>query len=81
MPASLIERLGPDRASISVSARNWWMIWNGTKTDLGGGVIADPESRSQSSADQAGGATGGTLTNTYAVPGIANVSASIRVTF
>lgn len=76
LPPSLLQRFGPDRASISVSARNWWTIWNGTKTDLGGGVIADPESRAQAS-----GQTGGTLTNTYAVPGIANISASLRVTF
>jgi hypothetical protein len=76
LPQNLVQRMGADRASLSVSARNWWIIWNGAKTDFGGGVIADPESRGVAS-----GGTGGTLTNTYAVPGIANVSASMRVTF
>jgi hypothetical protein len=76
LPQNLVQRMGADRASLSVSARNLFVLWNGSETDFGGGVIADPESRGAAS-----GGTGGTLTNTYAVPGIANISASMRVTF
>jgi TonB-linked SusC/RagA family outer membrane protein len=76
LPQNIVGRVGADRASLSVSAHNLFFIWNGAKTDLGGGVIADPESRGQAS-----GQTGGTLTNTYAFPGIATISASLRVAF
>jgi len=43
LPRSVVDRVGVDRASIAVSARNLWFLWRRQTEDYGGSHISDPE--------------------------------------
>ncbi len=73
LPSDLVGRLGADRASISISGNNLWMIWQKTKTDLAGNPIYDPE-YSVNSDNPA-------QTALWEMPGISSLNATLRVTF
>jgi hypothetical protein len=73
LPENLISRIGADRASLSVSANNMFMLWQKTRTDLAGNPIYDPDySNAGNSPSQ---------TALWEMPGIATISAALRVTF
>jgi len=73
LPASVTDKLGADRASLSVSANNIWTIWQKVTTDLSGNNIYDPEYSVNSSNPSA--------TALWEMPGMASLNASMRVTF
>jgi hypothetical protein len=73
LPESLLARVGADRASLSVSANNMWVLWQKTKTDLSGNPIYDP--------DYANNGNDPNATALWEMPGIASLTAALRVTF
>jgi hypothetical protein len=73
LPQNVVGRIGADRASISVSASNPFMIWQKVDTDKAGNSIYDPEY-----------ANPGNTPNTTALwemPGIASINAMVRISF
>lgn len=73
LPQDLVGRIGADRASISVSANNPFMIWQKVDTDKAGNNIYDPEY-----------ANPGNTPNTTALwemPSISSINAMVRVSF
>ncbi len=73
LPQDLVGRIGADRASVSVSASNIWMIWQKTKQDLAGNNIYDPEYSVNSNNPSA--------TALWEMPGIAAMNAMVRISF
>ncbi|MQA91332.1 MAG: SusC/RagA family TonB-linked outer membrane protein [Gemmatimonas sp.] len=73
LPQSLVQRMGADRASISFSGRDLLMLWQKSKTDLGGQKILDVET--------AGPTTASANTALWTMPSLASVSATLRVSF
>lgn len=73
LPQTLVDRVGADRASLSVSGRNLLTIWQRNDTDLSGNPIYDPEYAINSSNPA--------QTALWEMPGIAAFNASLRVTF
>ncbi|MGE0158651.1 MAG: SusC/RagA family TonB-linked outer membrane protein [Gemmatimonadales bacterium] len=73
LPENLIGRIGADRASLSVSANNMWVLWQKTKTDLGGNPIYDPDYSNNGNDPNA--------TALWEMPGIASITAALRVSF
>jgi TonB-linked SusC/RagA family outer membrane protein len=73
LPENLTARIGADRASFSVSANNMWVLWQKTKTDLGGNPIYDPDYSNNGNDPNA--------TALWEMPGIASLTAALRVTF
>jgi hypothetical protein len=71
LPSSLTEKAGASRASLALSARNVWTIWQ-KQTHIYGHVISDPE-YGTSSLDGTG--------NFWETPAIASLNATLRVTF
>jgi hypothetical protein len=71
LPAAWVGRTGAERASVSLSARNPWIIWQAQKR-LGGAVITDPE---------LGTPTLDGNRSFYETPSGASVSLTLRVTF
>jgi TonB-linked SusC/RagA family outer membrane protein len=69
LPDNMVRRTGADRASLAVSARNPWTIWQRTK-DIRGAPVTDPELTSP---------TGGSALGQ--MPGISSVTATLRVSF
>lgn len=69
LPDSWVRGTGVDRASLSISGRNLWTIWQRTK-DINGAPVTDPEQTSPS-----GGSALGQM------PGISSLTASLRVSF
>jgi TonB-linked SusC/RagA family outer membrane protein len=73
LPESLTGRIGADRASFSVSANNMFRLWQKVETDLAGNPIYDPDySNNGNSPSQ---------TALWEMPGVASISAALRVTF
>ncbi|MQA90914.1 MAG: SusC/RagA family TonB-linked outer membrane protein [Gemmatimonas sp.] len=72
LPASFVQRTGASRASLALSARNVWTIWQAEK-DIYGLVISDPEYGDPTTLGGAG--------NFYSQPPLASVNATLRVTF
>jgi len=73
MPQNLVNRLGADRASISLSGNNLFTIWQRTETDLAGNPIYDPEYAINGNDPSA--------TALWEMPSIASFDATLRVTF
>jgi TonB-linked SusC/RagA family outer membrane protein len=73
LPETILARIGADRASFSISANNMWVLWQKTKTDLGGQSIYDP--------DYANNGNDPNATALWEMPGIASITAALRVTF
>ena len=75
LPESLITRTGASRATIAVSGRNLWTVWQ-KQDNIWGVPIADPE---YTATGGFGGVTDGS--NVYQMPPLANVSMTLRLTF
>jgi TonB-linked SusC/RagA family outer membrane protein len=73
LPETVLARIGADRASFSVSANNMWVLWQKTKTDLSGNPIYDP--------DYTNNGNDPNTTALWEMPGIASITAALRVTF
>ncbi|MEQ1855356.1 MAG: SusC/RagA family TonB-linked outer membrane protein [Longimicrobiales bacterium] len=73
LPENLTAPIGADRASFSISANNMWVLWQKTKTDLGGQPIYDPDYSNNGNDPNA--------TALWEMPGIASITAALRVTF
>jgi TonB-linked SusC/RagA family outer membrane protein len=73
LPETILGRIGADRASFSVSANNMWVLWQKTKTDLGGQSIYDPDYSNNGNDPNA--------VALWEMPGIASITAALRVTF
>jgi len=71
LPTSLVGTVGASRASLAVSARNIWTMWQ-KQDHIYGHPVSDPE-YGTSSLDGTG--------NFWETPAIANVNATLRVTF
>jgi hypothetical protein len=71
VPTSLAHRIGAERASLSLSARNLWTIWQ-AQSHVYGAHITDPEYGSPSLDGD---------NNFYETPPLTNVSVTLRVTF
>jgi len=73
LPQDLVGRIGADRASLSVSASNVWLIWQKQKTALSGNSIYDPELS----------INGNDPSNTalWEQPGMASMNAQLRISF
>jgi hypothetical protein len=69
---SLANRVGAERASVSVTARNMFILWQ-AQEDVSGVTITDPERNS--SVEQFGGE------NYWLSPPLSSVTAMLRVTF
>jgi hypothetical protein len=74
LPQDLVGRIGADRASISVSGSNLFMIWQKTTVDKAQNNIYDPEY-----ALNAGGTP--STTALWEMPGIAAINAQVRISF
>jgi TonB-dependent starch-binding outer membrane protein SusC len=72
LPTSLAQRARASRASVSVSARNVWTMWQATK-EIYGMPVVDPEYGNSTNLTGDG--------NFYAAPALSNVTATLRVTF
>jgi hypothetical protein len=73
LPQDLVGRIGADRASVSVSGSNLFMLWQKADTDLSGNPIYDPEYTTPgNSASQ---------TALWEMPGIAAINAQVRISF
>jgi TonB-linked SusC/RagA family outer membrane protein len=73
IPRRLTQRFGANRASFTVSARNFWTIWVAQKADFGHELI-DPEIRNND-------LTGQTAYNQEGWPQSRRLLATLRVTF
>jgi TonB-linked SusC/RagA family outer membrane protein len=73
LPESILARIGADRAAFSVSVNNMWVLWQKTKTDLSGNNIYDPDYSNNGNDPNA--------TALWEMPGIASITAGLRVTF
>jgi hypothetical protein len=71
LPASVTRAVGAERASLSMSARNLWTIWQ-AQPDIYGVPVTDPEYGSPSLDGDS---------NFYETPPLTNVSLTLRVTF
>ena len=71
LPATFVQRIGADRASLALSGRNLWTIWQ-AQSDIYGATITDPEFGAPS-LDGDG--------NFYETPPLTNISMTLRVTF
>jgi TonB-linked SusC/RagA family outer membrane protein len=71
LPSSLTEKAGASRASLALSARNVWTIWQ-AQEEIYGHPVSDPE-YGTSSLDGTG--------NFWETPAIASLNATLRVTF
>jgi outer membrane cobalamin receptor len=71
VPAHLTRVVGAERATLSLSARNLWTIWQ-AQPDIYGVPISDPEYGSPSLDGDS---------NFYETPPLTNVSVTLRVTF
>ena len=71
LPASFVRRIGADRASLALSGRNLWTIWQ-AQSDIYGAVTTDPEFGAPS-LDGDG--------NFYETPPLTNINMTLRVTF
>jgi TonB-dependent SusC/RagA subfamily outer membrane receptor len=71
LPEDVVAALGADRASVSLSARNVWTIWQ-AQPEIFGLPISDPEY---------GAATLDGDSNFWETPSIASVDLTLRVTF
>jgi TonB-linked SusC/RagA family outer membrane protein len=72
LPESLVGRVGMDRASLALSARNVWIIWV-AQDEIYGHPVTDPEFGNPAAADGGG--------NFRAQPPGASINATLRVTF
>jgi TonB-linked SusC/RagA family outer membrane protein len=73
LPENVIGRIGADRGSFSVSVNNMFVLWQKTKTDLSGNPIYDPDYSNHGNDPNA--------TALWEMPGIASITAAVRVTF
>jgi len=73
LPASLVDKVGASRASISAAGNNLFLLWQKTKTDKAGQSIFDPE-EAVNRSDPSSSAL-------WEMPGIANFDVTMRVTF
>jgi hypothetical protein len=73
LPENVIGRIGADRGSFSVSVNNMFVLWQKTKTDLSGNPIYDPDYSNNGNDPNA--------TALWEMPGIASITAAVRVTF
>jgi hypothetical protein len=73
LPRDVAARVGADRVSLSVSANNLFMIWQKNDTDLAGNPIYDPEYTVPGNDPQ--------QLALWELPGLPNISATLRVTF
>ncbi|MDH3423775.1 MAG: TonB-dependent receptor, partial [Gemmatimonadota bacterium] len=73
LPQDLVGRIGADRASVSVSGSNLFMLWQKVDTDLAGNPIYDPEY-----ADPGNNPSAGAL---WEMPGMATINAMVRISF
>jgi hypothetical protein len=71
LPAAFVAQIGADRASLALSGRNLWTIWQ-AQSDIAGAVITDPEFGAPSLDGDA---------NFYETPPLSNISMTLRVTF
>ena len=74
LPQDLVGRIGADRASISVSGSNLFLLWKKVETDLAENPVYDPEYALNA------GATPST-TALWEMPGIAAINAQVRISF
>jgi TonB-linked SusC/RagA family outer membrane protein len=74
LPQNIVSRIGADRASLSVSGNNLFILWQNTTVDKTGNNIYDPEYTLNA---------GGTPSTTalWEMPGIASMSAQMRISF
>jgi len=74
LPQNIVSKIGADRAALSVSGNNLFILWQNTKVDKTGNNIYDPEYTLNS---------GGTPSTTalWEMPGIASFNAQLRISF
>ena len=71
LPQALVQRTGAERATVSFSARNAWIMWQEQK-EIWGLPIPDPEFGDPNDLDGS---------NVYSTPGMTSLNATLRVTF
>jgi hypothetical protein len=72
LPQAWVQRTGAERASLALSARNLWTIWQATK-EINGMPVTDPEFGDPTNLSGSG--------NFYSQPALTSLNVTLRVTF
>jgi hypothetical protein len=84
LPQNIVSRIGADRASLSVSGSNLFVLWQKTDVDLTGNNIYDPEytlNNGRTSSLNPGNTGTPSTTALWEMPGIAALNAQVRISF
>jgi TonB-linked SusC/RagA family outer membrane protein len=76
LPQNIVSKIGADRASLSVSGNNLFILWQKTTVDKAGNNIYDPEYSINTSS-----AGAPSTTALWEMPGLASFNAQLRISF